>query len=124
MKAGNDVKMPTGSPETLKNAFEKGFITRDELLRSAERLMNLVMKVNTFHDKIADPITVDIGADTTFKAAENILWSETVKAEGTSDGDGGKILVTVTQALGRNTVSTLGQRANITSLHVFQRRRI
>ena len=46
--------------QTLKNAFEKGFITRDELLRSAERLMNLVMKVNTFHDKIADPITVDI----------------------------------------------------------------
>ena len=92
LKAGNDVKMPTGSPETLKNAFEKGFITRDELLRSAERLMNLVMKVNTFHDKIADPITVDIGADTTFKAAENILWSETVKAEGTSDEDGGKNL--------------------------------
>ncbi len=92
LKAGNDVKMPTGSPDTLKNAFEKGFITRDELLRSAERLMNLVMKVNTFHDKIADPITVDIGADTTFKAAENILWSETVKAEGTSDEDGGKNL--------------------------------
>ena len=92
LKAGNDVKMSSGSPSTLQSALEKGFITRDDLERSAERLMNLVMKVNTFQNKIVNPITVDIGDNTTFKAAENILWSQTVKAEATKDDGGGNNL--------------------------------
>ena len=36
LKAGNDVKMSSGSPSTLQSALEKGFITRDDLERSAE----------------------------------------------------------------------------------------
>ena len=37
-------------------------------------------------------MTVDIGDDTYFKAAENILWSQTARGENTSDEDGGKDL--------------------------------
>ncbi len=44
--------------------------------------MNLIMKVNTFQNKIVNPITVDIGDNTTFKAAENILWSGDRKSRG------------------------------------------
>lgn len=90
--AGNDVKMPTGNPEILATALENGVITREHLETSAERLMNLIMKVNYFHDRIANPPVVEIGTDTTFKAADNIIWSETARGEATSDTDGGKNL--------------------------------
>lgn len=90
--AGNDVKMPTGNPTVLATALANGTITRDHLLASAERLMNLIMKVNYFQEKIVNPPIVEIGADTKLKAAENIIWSETVNSETTSDSDGGKNL--------------------------------
>ena len=90
--AGNDVKMPSGSPATLKSALDKGILKRSDLEACAERLMNLIMKVNIFKDKILDPPTVAIGDDTCFKAAENIIWSQTARGENTSDEDGGKDL--------------------------------
>ena len=52
----------------------------------------MIMKVNIFKEKILNPVTVDIGDDTYFKAAENILWSQTARGENTSDEDGGKDL--------------------------------
>lgn len=90
--AGNDVKMPSGSPETLKAALKKGILKRSDLEDCAERLVKMIMKVNIFKEKILNPVTVDIGDDTYFKAAENILWSQTARAENTSDEDGGKDL--------------------------------
>ena len=87
--AGNDVKMPSGSPETLRTALDRGVISRNDLEASAERLLNLIMKVNIFHDKVVNPVTTEIGDDTYFKAGDNILWSETVRSEATSDVDGG-----------------------------------
>ena len=90
--AGNDVKMPSGSVATLKAALKKGILKRSDLEACAERLVKMIMKVNIFKEKILNPVTVDIGDDTYFKAAENILWSQTARAENTSDEDGGKNL--------------------------------
>lgn len=90
--AGNDVKMPSGSPATVLSAVEKGIVTRDSMEACAERLLNMIMKVNVFQDKIVNPPTTAIGDDTYFKAADNIIWSQTARAEATSDTDGGNNL--------------------------------
>ena len=90
--AGNDIQMPTGDPDVLAEALDKGIISRDNLEASVERLMNLIMKVNYFHDYVVNAPVVEIGDDTRFKAAENINWSETVKTQATSDEDGGNNL--------------------------------
>ncbi len=42
--AGNDVKMPVGFPDRLERAFEVGALTRDDLKRSAERVIRLFLK--------------------------------------------------------------------------------
>lgn len=44
--AGNDVKMPAGYPERVKKALDMGVITRDDLVRCARRVLELVMKVD------------------------------------------------------------------------------
>ncbi len=90
--AGNDVKMPSGSPSTILAAKEKGIVTREDMEACAARLMKMIMKVNVFNDKILDPPATEIGDDTYFKAAENIIWSQTARAETTSDTDGGRNL--------------------------------
>ena len=90
--AGNDVKMPSGSPSALASALESGLITRADLEASVERLLNMIMKVNIFEDKVLNPPTVEIGDDTYFKAADNIIWSQTARGEATSDEDGGNNL--------------------------------
>ena len=90
--AGNDVKMPSGSPTVLATALSSGMITRDNIETSIERLMNMIMKVNIFQTKIVNPPVVTIGDSTIFKAAENIIWSATARAEVTSDTDGGNNL--------------------------------
>ena len=89
LRAGNDVKMPSGSPDALRTALERGVITRQNLEDSAERLVNMIMKTNIFQTKILNPTVVDIDDGTIFKAADNILWSETARGESTSDSDGG-----------------------------------
>ncbi len=90
--AGNDVKMPSGAPATLRAALNNGALTRDDLEASAQRVLELVMKTNTFRNKLVNTPAVEIGEDTTFKAAENIIWSQIVKPEATSDSDGGNNL--------------------------------
>ncbi len=42
--AGNDTKMARGFNESLKRALDAGLITRDDLLRSAKRLLELFLK--------------------------------------------------------------------------------
>ena len=60
LRAGNDVKMPSGSPDALRTALERGVITRQNLEDSAERLVNMIMKTNIFQTKILNPTVVDI----------------------------------------------------------------
>lgn len=89
LMAGNDVKMPSGSPAVLLKALERGVITRADLEASVKRLLNMIMKTSVFDTKILNPAVVSIKTDTTLKAAENIIWSQTVKTESTKDSDGG-----------------------------------
>ena len=44
--AGNDVKMGTGFPERVKEALDLGAITRDDLKRSARRVLELILKMD------------------------------------------------------------------------------
>ena len=46
IQAGNDVKMGCGYPERLKKDYEAGRITRDELVVSAKRVLELILKVD------------------------------------------------------------------------------
>lgn len=43
--AGNDVKMPYGSPKRIKRAMEKGLIRREDLLVSVRRMLELLLKL-------------------------------------------------------------------------------
>lgn len=89
LMAGNDVKMPSGSPEILQRALDNGTISRDLLEETVERLLNMIMKTNVFQTKIVNPPVVAIENETTLKAALNIINSKTVRSEATSDTDGG-----------------------------------
>ena len=44
--AGNDVKMASGYPERVKKALEMGAITREDLVRCAKRVLDLIMKID------------------------------------------------------------------------------
>ncbi len=44
--AGNDVKMGTGFPERVKEALDLGAITRGDLIRSARRVLQLILKMD------------------------------------------------------------------------------
>ena len=46
LKAGNDVKMASGYPERVKKALEMGAITREDLVRCAKRVLDLIMKID------------------------------------------------------------------------------
>lgn len=92
MLAGNDVKMPSGDPNGLQKALDDGLITREDIIPCIKRLLNMIMKVNVFQENVLNPTVVEIGFGTKFKAAENIIWSQTVRSEATGDTDGGNSL--------------------------------
>lgn len=46
IKAGNDVKMATGFPERVKEAMEKGALSREDLERCARRVLELTLKID------------------------------------------------------------------------------
>ncbi len=46
IKAGNDVKMATGFPERVKKAMELGELDRNDLEHCAERVLNLILKLD------------------------------------------------------------------------------
>lgn len=46
IKAGNDVKMATGFPERVKEAMEKGALTREDLVRCARRVLELIIRID------------------------------------------------------------------------------
>ena len=45
IKAGNDVKMGTGYPERVKEALEKGLISREEITACAKRVLEMILKM-------------------------------------------------------------------------------
>ncbi|NCB92025.1 MAG: beta-glucosidase [Clostridia bacterium] len=45
-KAGNDVKMANGFPERVKEAYEKGLISFEEIYVSARRILEMILKVD------------------------------------------------------------------------------
>ena len=46
LKAGNDIKMGAGYPERVKEAYDRGLITREEIARSARRVLELILKLD------------------------------------------------------------------------------
>lgn len=46
VKAGNDMKMALGFPERLKEAVEKGALTREEMEICAKRILGLILKID------------------------------------------------------------------------------
>ncbi|MED9904616.1 MAG: glycoside hydrolase family 3 C-terminal domain-containing protein [Lachnospiraceae bacterium] len=46
IKAGNDLKMATGYSERVKEALDKGFISRKELAACAKRVLELILKLD------------------------------------------------------------------------------
>lgn len=45
IKAGNDIKMPYGQPEKVKEALDDGKIIREELAECVNRLLNMIIKL-------------------------------------------------------------------------------
>ena len=45
-KAGNDLKMGCGYPERVKEAYEKGAITREDIETCVKRILGLILKVD------------------------------------------------------------------------------
>ena len=45
VKAGNDIKMACGYKDRLLKAKEKGLLTREEMERSAARILSLILKI-------------------------------------------------------------------------------
>lgn len=45
-KAGNDIKMATGYPERVKEALEKGFISKEEIALCAKRILEMILKID------------------------------------------------------------------------------
>lgn len=45
-KAGNDIKMACGFPDNLMLARDKGLLSREELLRCAKRVLELLLKID------------------------------------------------------------------------------
>ena len=45
-KAGNDIKMANGYEERVQEAFEKGYITRDEIALCAKRILTMILRMD------------------------------------------------------------------------------
>lgn len=45
-KAGNDIKMAAGYPERVKEAYEKGFISEEEIRLSARRILSVILRID------------------------------------------------------------------------------
>ena len=46
INAGNDLRMPSGFPDRLKEAMDRGLISRAQLEVSAKRILNLILKLD------------------------------------------------------------------------------
>ena len=85
VKAGNNIKMPSGDPTGILNAVTDGYLTRDDLVTNAKYILNLLMKTNVFL-KQQDISTTD---PTHIKANDYNFSSANVQSQACSDTDGG-----------------------------------
>lgn len=46
IKAGNDLKMPAGYPERVKEALRQGYITREEIEACVKRILEMILKLD------------------------------------------------------------------------------
>ncbi len=46
IKAGNDIKMANGYPERVLEALEKGYITKEEIVICARRVLEMILKID------------------------------------------------------------------------------
>lgn len=91
VKAGNDVKMPTGNSANIMNALATGVVTRGELERNIKSVLNMIMKTNVFRDKVLHPTVYKISQkeNTRIKAADHAWSSSEIGAETCEDIGGG-----------------------------------
>lgn len=45
-RAGNDIKMGSGYPERVREAYEQGFISKDEIMLCAKRILEMILKID------------------------------------------------------------------------------
>jgi beta-glucosidase-like glycosyl hydrolase len=95
-KAGNDVKMPSGNSGSLLNALQNGTLTRNELERNIERVLNVIMRSMAFKNIVDNPsyydpvIHIVKGEGVTRIKADKFADSTgEPRPEATSDIDGG-----------------------------------
>ncbi len=93
VKAGNDVKMPSGNSSNILSALESGSLTRAELERNMKSILNMVMKTNVFQTQVLgseeDAIKIGATSPTKIKAVDYYLSSNAIGAEACTDTDGG-----------------------------------
>lgn len=46
IKAGNDVKMANGFPERVKESYDQGLISKEEIYACAKRVLEMLLKLD------------------------------------------------------------------------------
>ena len=87
--AGNDLKMLNSKPDEVKAALADGVLTREHLKTSAERVINTILKSNSFKTKILNPAVTEITDGARLKAGDDIIWAQNARWQATNDEDGG-----------------------------------
>jgi beta-glucosidase-like glycosyl hydrolase len=90
-KAGNDVKMPSGNTAILMSALASGDLTRQDLERNIKNVLNMIMKTETFKERVLLPTVTTISQNETsrFKAYDFAWSSNGIGAQACLDTDGG-----------------------------------
>ena len=75
VRAGNDVKMPNGSSDSILTALENGDLTRAELERNIARTLEMIMKTPVMDREIVNPpqpeyVPISATEETTIKAID------------------------------------------------------
>ena len=75
IKAGNNLKMPSGDPNHLVQAVEQGQLTRAELEANAAVILETLMKTHTFKERVLSPSYLPVSAyGTTRIQAVDYAW--------------------------------------------------
>lgn len=92
-KAGNDVKMPSGSSQDILDALERGDLTREELVRNVIRTLEMIMKTPAMEREMnpPEPTYTTISATEEVKVKATDYYTGTVGSNETcEDEDGGQ----------------------------------
>ena len=87
IKAGNNLKMPSGSSNELVDACNKGRLTREDLENNAAEILNIIMKTNAFKERAISPKYAPVRATgTTRVIATDFSWiSSGIRTEDCND---------------------------------------